>query len=162
MRTSMIGHAARAFLLLTLTASPLAAFDATGTWEGQFTCKNFNGAKTNFKMKPSTLLISQSGTAVSADIDGGSFRYNGRAMDDAKKPAEKGEIFLVQCGTDNDAGVGFAEMVRLMVKTKAEKGSFNGLSIIEGDFGSGRQFATCKYKFKRTGTTNPSVPGCSM
>jgi hypothetical protein len=147
---------------LVLSASPIYAFDATGTWTGQFSCKNFNGAKTTFKMKPSTLLIVQAGAAVKADIDGGNFLYNGSAINDAKKPDEKGEILMVQCGTDNHGGQGFAEMVRLAVKTNPGKGtgSFSGPSIIEGDFGNGYQFATCKYSFKRTGTGIPTVADC--
>jgi len=150
-----------AVVLLLVTASAVHGFDATGTWTGQFSCKHFNGEKFTFKMKPSTLLISQSGSTVTADIDG-FFRYNGAAIDDAKKPNEKGEILLIQCDTDNEAGAGFAEMNRAVVKTKPSKGtgSFSGLSIVEGDFGDGPTFGTCKYKLKRTSTADPNVPAC--
>jgi hypothetical protein len=163
MSTSIPRQGAGALLVLALTASPLYAFDATGTWAGQFSCKNFDGTKSTFKMKPSTLLIAQSGSAVKASMTGAQLLfYSGSAIDDAKKPNEKGEILLIQCGTDDNAGVGLAEMIRAAVKADPNKGkgSFSGVSTAEGDFGGGYQFSTCKYKFKRASTATPSVSDC--
>jgi hypothetical protein len=154
---------AAGFALLALTAAPLHAFQATGTWTGQFSCKDFNGEKSTFKMKPSTLLISQSGVDVRAELDG-NFRYHGTFQNDEKKPSEKGEMFLVLCGTDNNAGVDHSEMLHAIVKVNPTKGtgSFSGVSILEGDFGDGHLFGTCKFKFKLTGLPDPGVGPCQM
>jgi len=144
------------------TSAPAAhAFDATGTWEGRFSCRHFDGAKFRFEMKPSTLRISQSGSTLNVDLNDGGFRYHGQAIDDDKSP-DKGEVLLAQCGTDDVAGTGFAEMLRAVVKTRPSKGtgSFRGVSIFEGDFGGGRQFGTCKYRFKRTSTADPNAQSC--
>jgi len=151
-------RAAGALVLLAWMVSPLYAFDATGTWTGAFSCRFFDGAKSTFKMKPSTLLIAQTGSAVKASMTGTQlWFYDGSALNDDKKPNEKGEILLIQCGTDDIAGVGFAEMMRVAVKTNPDKGtgSFSGVSIPEGDFGGGNELVTCKYKFKRTSTAPP-------
>jgi hypothetical protein len=162
MRT-VVARAVRGALLVGLLAAPAFGFDATGTWEGQFSCKHFNGAKLTFKMKPSILEITHIGQDLIAELDG-DFHYRGRSQDDAKKPSEKGEAFLIQCGTDADAGMDLAEMLRAVIKTKPDKiaASFSGTSIIEADFGNGRQFGTCKYKFKRTATANPMALGCPV
>ena len=154
---------ATGLVLLALTAAPLHAFQATGTWTGQFSCKDFNGEKSTFKMKPSTTTISQSGVDVRAEIDG-NFRYHGHFINDDKKPTEKGEIFLVQCGTDNDAGDDHSEMMRAVVKVNPAKGTgtFSGFSILEGDFGDGHLFGTCKFKYKLTGLPDPGVGPCQL
>jgi hypothetical protein len=100
---------------------------------------------------------------VRAQLDG-NFRYHGAFINDDRKPTAKGEMFLVRCGTDNDAGVGPSEMLRAGVKINPDKGtgSFSGVSILEGDFGNGFVFATCKYKFKLTGLADPNVGPCQM
>jgi hypothetical protein len=93
-----------------------------------------------------------------------STRYYGTFINDDKKPNEKGELFLVQCETDNDAGADYAEMIRAVVKVNPSKGtgSLSGVSIAEGSLGNGHAFRTCKYKFKLTGLPNPNVPGCPL
>lgn len=148
--------------VLSTAALAAHAFDATGTWEGRFSCRHFDGAKFRFEMKPSTLRISQSGPTLNANLNDGGFLYHGHAIDSDKSPDEKGEVLLAQCGTDDVAGTGFAEMLRAVVKTKSSQGagSFRGVSIFEGDFGGGRQFGTCKYRFKRTSTADPNAPSC--
>lgn len=150
-------------LILLLIAPPLHAFDATGTWEGQYSCKELDdGEKFTFKMKPSTLLITQSGSTVFSSLDGDSFHYDGFAIDDLKKPGEKGEILLVDCASDDDAGAGFAEMIRAVVKTKPNKitASFSGVSVFQDVTPGFLTFGSCKYKFKRTSLTNPNVGSC--
>jgi hypothetical protein len=155
-------HAFSILAVLLLASTAALAFDATGSWIGQWSCKEFDGVKFTSKQKPSTLLITQSGSEVFADIDGGDYVHDGHAIDDAKKPAEKGEILLIECASDNDGANGFGEIVRAVVKANASKGtgSFSGTSVYQ-DAGFGfAVFGTCKYKYKRTSTTDPNLTGC--
>lgn len=147
-----------------LTAAPAArAFDATGTWIGQYSCKSRDiDGKFTFKAKPSTAFITQVGSAVRINLDS-EFFYQGTAFNDAKKPDEKGEVFVVECATDFDATTGFAETLRAAVKTKPAKGtgSLSGLSVYQDleDVGL-PEFGTCKFKYKRVDTADPGVGGC--
>jgi hypothetical protein len=155
----------RVFGLLTavlLASSAAHAFDATGTWEGQWSCKEFDGVKFTSKQKPSTLRITQNGSEVFTDIDDGSYLHDGHAINDGKKPEEKGEMVLVDCVSDDNGADGFAEQMRAAVKVNATKGSgsFKGVSVYQDVSLSGGSFGTCKYKYKRIDTANPNVAGC--
>jgi hypothetical protein len=151
------------FLAALLLASPAAhAFDATGTWEGQWSCKEFDGVKFTSKQKPSTLKITQNGSEVFTDIDNGGYIHDGHAIDDAKKPNDKGEMMLVDCVSDDNGADGFAEQIRVVVKVNAAKGtgSLSGVSQYQDASLFGSSFGTCKYKYKRISTANPNVTGC--
>lgn len=147
--------------VLVLGVTPAAhAFDVTGTWIGRWSCKGFDGEKFTSFNKTSTLKLSQTGTAIAADLDNGSFHYNAAMIADKFKP-EKGEAVFIACATDNlplaDAE---SEILRAAVKTKAGtfKASLKGLSIFEDQFGG---VGTCKYSFKRQDTLDPNVSACA-
>ena len=157
------------FRLLTLAVASLvvagvapgaSAFDLTGTWEGRWSCQGFDGAKFKAANPASTLQITQIGSVLAVNEDGGIF-YNGGAILDARSPATKGEVALVKCETDS-IPLGGPEGVILRAKVKADvakgTGSIKGLSIVESD---APEALTCKYKYKRTSTIDPGVGGCS-
>jgi hypothetical protein len=135
------------------------AFDATGTWTGAYSCAEFNGVKSKAGNKASTIEITQTGTVLAMTLNG-SFHYNGAVIPDVKKPELQGELVFIQCGTDNVPLAGAqGEIGRATVKTKANtpKASFKALSIFEDPT---ILDGTCKYSFKRTDTTDPSVTAC--
>jgi len=147
--------------MIVSAAAPAAhAFDLTGHWTGKWTCKGFDGTKFKGINKESTMAITQSGTTIAADIDGGLFSFNGLAVFDATKPNEKGEAVLVQCGTDNLPQSGDqGEIMRATVKTKLDsaKASFKSLSIFEDN---APEVGTCKYSYKRQDPNDPGVAAC--
>lgn len=152
--------------VLVFSVAPAAAQvpDLTGTWTGRWSCKSFDGTKFNEKNKASTLRITQSGGVLAAHIDGPldpQFFYNGAVIADDKKPDEKGEVVMNQCGTDNlpVAGSTESEIVRAQVKTKlnSPKASFKGTSVFEND---GPTVGTCRYSFKRLDTADPGIAAC--
>lgn len=155
---SFAGLASCVFVL-SIAVPSVHAFDVTGTWVGKWSCKGFDGEKFTDGNPTSTMLITQTGDTMAIDLDGGSYRYNGRAITDVAKP-DKGEAVLASCAIDNQPGVnGLGELVRLAVKTKSGvvKASLKGLSIYEN---TPDVVGTCKYSFKRTSETNPNVLGC--
>jgi hypothetical protein len=164
-------------VLLVLGASPLAhaggaalGYDLTGTWTGAIKCKSFDtGGKVKFTLTPLALLISQNGLAIGmlADYGGLSDRYVAVANPDVKKPLEKGELALVVCGTNDQVGddSDFDEIGRLTVKAKPAvvKAKLAGTSIFSDPGVLAPEAGTCKWKFTRTGTTDPGVPtSCGM
>lgn len=140
--------------------------DLSGTWEGSWSCKIFNGAKDTESNKNSTLQITQAGTTFAVDMDSGGFHWNGALIPDAKNTADKagkGEVVLIQCGTDNLPLVGpEGEIFRASVKTKlnSPRATLTGASIF--DSGSARHLVgTCKYTYKRTSlTTSTTIGAC--
>ena len=157
------GHVVRALLAVALAAPSVHAFDASGSWAGQYSCKLFNGTSSQVKTNPSTLTIAQSGTSVVVSLDN-TVSYDGYAIDDLKKGTVKGAVFLTRCGTDNLPAQGNAEILRAAVKVSATAGTgtLAGVSVFDGDLGTGngQQFGTCKYKYKRTSKTSPKLVGC--
>jgi hypothetical protein len=147
-------------LLAAAAVAPGAsAFDLTGSWEGRWSCKGFDGAKFDASNPESTLQITQTGPVLAVREDGG-IPYNGGAIFDTKSPTTKGEIALVKCETDNvPLGGPEGVIIRAKVKADAEKGtgSFKGLSIVES---GAPEVLTCKYVYKRTSTANPAVAAC--
>ena len=138
--------------------------DLTGTWQGKWTCKSFDGVKFNEGNKTSTLQITQlSTTTFAADLDNGDFHYNGALIPAVKNTADKAgkaEAIMNQCPTDNLPLAGNeGEIIRVSVKTKPNdfKASLKGLSIFEnGDPSLG----TCKYSFKRKSPTGQTIAAC--
>lgn len=161
MRTSRLLAAAACSLLVSVAIpSTGSAFDLTGTWTGSWSCQDFDGSKFKEGNGNSTLLITQNGNEIAANLDGGDFLYNGGAIPDAQKPDEKGEVVLIQCGTDNLPFAGpEAEIVRAKVKTKLAggQGSLKGVSFFENDL---VLLGTCKYNFKRQDVADPNVSRC--
>jgi len=157
------GHVVRALLAVALAAPSVHAFDASGVWSGQYSCKLFNGTTAQVTSTPSSLAISQSGSTVVVSLDN-AVSYAGYAIDDGKKGVAKGQMFLTRCGTDNLPAQGNAEILRAAVKASAaaDAGTLVGFSVLDGDLGAGngRQFGTCKYKYKRTSRTSPKLIGC--
>jgi hypothetical protein len=145
-------------LLVTVIVAPARAFDATGTWLGKWSCKDFDGKKFSEGNPESTLQISQNDDVLAIDLDGGSYRYNGRSLNDAAKP-EKGEAVFASCAIDNQPFVGgLSEIIRVAIKTKpgALKATLKGQSIFE----NGASVGNCKYTFKRVSDQNPNVSDC--
>ena len=122
--------------------------------------------KFNDKDNDSTLRITQSGTTLIAHINGPpmKFFYNGAVIPADKKPAERGEALLNQCGTDNLplAGDDESEILRATVRTKTDstKASFRAISIYENTGEFGPSAGTCRYSYKRVETADPGLAGC--
>lgn len=137
------------------------AFDLTGTWEGKWTCQGFDGESFKSSNKESTLLITQTGNTIAASLDNGVFVYNGGAISDVQNPEKRGEAAFAACPNDNlPLATGESEIIRLKVKVRPETGTgaLTGLSIVESEF---PDVLTCKYKFKRTSTTDPNLLACT-
>lgn len=146
-------------------ASGASAFDLTGTWAGRWSCQGYDGSKFRSSSKDSVLRVTQTGSSLAVDLDDGLYRYNGGAIFDDKSPTTKGEIALVQCGTDNvpfDGPEG--EIVRAKVKADAAKGtgSLKGVSLVEFSDIEITDVLTCKYSYKRISTEDPAVPPCAV
>jgi len=144
-------------LLSAAVIHPVHAFDMSGNWKGKWSCKGFDGEKYPDVEKNSTMVITQIGNTIRADIDGG-FYCNGMAIPDSAKPDEKGEVLLISCGTDNVPMNTPEEIIRASVKTKPGtfKASFKGLSIYDDD----NEVETCKYSHKRVNQDPTNVPPC--
>ncbi|HYD47229.1 MAG TPA: hypothetical protein VEB21_02715 [Terriglobales bacterium] len=130
-----------------LTVSTAYGLDAQGTWAGKVTCKHFDGDKGKSVYENFILKITQTGTTIYADLDGGDYRYFGTAIPSIKD-AEVGEIGITLCQTgDSDA-----EVARLALKNDRLKGE----SIYRWS-GSNEN---CTWKFVRISTADPLVGPC--
>ena len=153
-----------ALLFVLALAFPLSAhaFDLTGTWEGKYTCKGFDGEKYSFTV-PGTLEITQTGTvlALALPFDGGADAYNGVGIDDTAKPLQ-GAAYFVHCGVTDVPGMGeggLDETGFAKIKTKENgTGSFKATTTYY--LGAPREVATCKWSYKRIDTADPVVPSC--
>jgi len=157
-----VNFAARLAIALALVAAPAGAIDLTGTWEGTFSCKSFDGtaAPQNFKNKDSVMLIAQTDATFIAQLDEVD-HYNGAVIDDASDTTARGEAVMNHCGTDalpllDSPG----EIVRLKAKVDPEKGTgtLSGDSIFEMP----GLVMSCKFKFKRTNLTPNKFGGCPV
>ena len=155
----MLRTALVAALLTALTPMPGSALDLTGTWEGKWKCKIFAaGVKEKLAEKDSLMRITQTGNTLAIHLDAVD-RYAGVAVEDAVKP-EKGEAGMVTCTTNNDLAEfgGWDEMIHFKAKAKMNgKGVLKGRSVWSDP---GPHIATCSYKYKRTSTADPQIPGC--
>ena len=147
-----------------LLAFPLSAqaFDLTGTWEGKYVCKGFDGGKFSFSI-PGTLEITQVGNDIDLQLPftGGADVYRGVPIEATGKP-EQGAVYFAHCGISDVPGTGengFDETGFANVKTKA-----NGDGIFKATTTffllAPPEVAGCKWKYKRVSTVNPNVPGC--
>lgn len=156
----MLRLALLAFCAALAAAAPSHAFDLTGTWQGKQTCRGFDfvGLGAKFTLDDD-IAISQAGDEVFVRI--GDSDYTGRKIDDPGKP-ERGRLYLVRCTTDNVPGTEtegeWDETADFTVKTKATgSGTIKGFSTFIDFEGIG----SCKWKFKRTGSADPVVTGCT-
>lgn len=142
------------------------AFDLTGNWTGRWTCQGFDGARFVDANLTSTMAITQTGDTLYVSIDNGGFRYNGAAVSDTVRPAQKGEVALVACGTDVFPMAGSeAEMMRakIALKPTGAVGVFKGASIFEGPATATPTppyVGSCKYVYKRIDQVNPNITPC--
>ena len=148
----------RLILLLAaaFVAVPAGAIDLTGTWVGTFNCSEFDGEKNKFSQKGEVLLITQVGNVLNIDWDGSPIA--GIAINDVKKPDEKGAAALVDCETTTDLAIpGYAELANLTAKVNRPKGkgSLKGTSVYTQD---GDSTGQCKWNFKLMNTADPAVP----
>jgi hypothetical protein len=136
-------------------AVPAGAIDLTGTWVGTFNCAEFDGEKHKFSQKGEILLITQVGNAL--NIDWGGNPIAGIAIDDIKKPDDKGAAALVDCDTTTDPTSGYSELANLKAKVNRPKGkgSLKGTSVYTQD---GSATGQCKWSFKLENTADPLVP----
>jgi hypothetical protein len=153
--------------LLTVAVAALAAatsahaVDLTGTWNGKYTCTQFDGSSSKVTSPPdSVLLIDQTGATLSAIIDAGSGgTYRGATIDATAKPDAQGEAVFNACQTDAvPFSGGTGELVRLKVKVDPEKGTgtLSGVSYFETQ----TYLLTCKLKYKRVSTAPTKFGGC--
>jgi hypothetical protein len=156
----------RAAVLVVLALAlplPSLAIDLTGTWEGKYTCKGFEGEKFSFTVV-GTLEITQTGADLALRVAGVD-EYNGVAIDDARKPETAGTAYFVHCGTSDVPGTGlggFDETGFAKLKANASGGgSFKATTnafFSEAPIGAGN----CKFSFKRTSTDDPGVLACDQ
>jgi hypothetical protein len=148
-----------AVVLLGLSATHAAAVDMTGTWEGEAVCKGFFAGEKFKETFSGNVLITQSGTDLNLDFVG--FLYNGGIINDAKNPDKKGQGSIVFCGTTAEPLGDYNEIGHLTVQIGANKSTFKATSVFTvASSGEIVDVATCKWKFTRTNTADPGVPGC--
>jgi hypothetical protein len=152
----LAAHAAA--LALLVPAAPLHAFDLTGTWEGTASCKSFfEGTASRAKVSVA-IEISQSGDSLAVRLGG--FSFNGRALEDADN-ADKGEVVLSLCGTDDLPLLGRGTLVRARASTRPESGAGKLQALlITDDSNPVPLVSTCKWRLERTATADPSVAPC--
>jgi hypothetical protein len=145
-----------------LLAAPAAAIDLTGTWEGSFKCAEFDGSKFKFKDTDEILEITQSGTVLNVlwtTTSPDPTPIQGIAIDDDKKPDQKGSAAMIDCDTTTDLTSGYGEIANLQAsvnRTKG-KGKLKGKSIytVGGDV-----VGECKWSFKLMDLADPGATGC--
>lgn len=141
-------------------ATSAHAVDLTGTWNGSYSCVNFDGTTTKNKTKDSVLLIVQTGGTLSAIIDDGAGgTYRGATIDATAKPGEQGEAVFNFCSTDSfPLADSASELVRLKAKVNPEKGTgtLSGVSYFEQP----GNMLTCKLKYKRVSSAPTKFGGC--
>jgi hypothetical protein len=146
-----------AIAIAALAAASAGAIDLTGTWNGKYSCQDFDGDYAKFKSSESVLRIVQTGTTLVASIDGGAGTYDGAVIDSTAKPAQEGEAVLNLCLT-SAAPLGGGELFKIKAKVDPEKGTgtISGVSHYEG----GTVVNTCKLKYKRVSTDPGKVDTC--
>lgn len=148
-----------AALLAVATWIPAAhAVNLTGSWLGQQSCTRFDGSSSSFKLKPSVMLITQTGHSMVVRVDGVN-GYNGFVIDDAKKPDAKGQVSVILCTTDNMPGSPDGGQI-LIAKVKANPAK--GTASLSGSSGfeSSANVGICKWSYKRTDTADPAALVC--
>jgi len=148
------------FSLLALGASPAAALDLTGTWEGTFKCSVFDGFKDKFKEPGEILRITQVGDDLNIEWLG-TADQSGVAIADLKSPDTKGAAALSDCETHADLATGYSEIAVLKAKVNRSKGKgkLKGTSIWSEE---GAVIGDCKWKFKLVDPSDPGVLGCPV
>jgi hypothetical protein len=139
---------------LLLVATPAAAFDLTGHWEGSWTCSGFEyGVKTKEVDRESTIAITDFGNGVlAARVDNAP--WLGIAIYDDGN-TDRGEVAMVHCGSDANLESGsFTEISRFRVSTSGERGTLSGISLYSKH---GLHIATCQYRLTRVDTVNPGL-----
>lgn len=160
------------------------AFDMTGTWKGKWTCRvQENGTPITIANNASIMKITQIGSSVHVDLDGGEFLYNGWAGADNDN-ADRGATTVVECRT-KPRSANYNEIISAEVKAPsgAGGGQFNGTSAYNSTdvstplgcspldprcastFDSTDTVNTdiggiCRYTFKRVSSTDPGVGPC--
>src|SRR5262245_54734089 len=100
---------ALAATLVVATTGPALAADATGTWSGRSTCWQKGRAPVRKKVRNrSTMLISQSGAALSVDIDGTA--YCGESHD-SNRSGTRARGRAARC---TDGGTAFADLSEVL------------------------------------------------
>jgi hypothetical protein len=141
-----------------IPASPAAAVDLTGTWTGKTVCKVYVGTSFTAKITDQTVIITQSGTDLNMERTPSGFPYDGKVVNDTKKPTTKGQASFTLCSTtpDNHAINELGRITKIAVKVGAVKATFTAVSF-QANITS---VETCTWKYKRTDATDPAVPGC--
>lgn len=147
--------AALALALASLTASPAAALDLTGTWQGKYTCTEYDGTRSKFTVKDDVLLISQVADVLAVDSEN---PFTGVPIADEDFPETRGEAKLARCTTDNVVSNGGDEVARLQVKIDRVKGKgkLKAVSIYTFPGGVG----SCSWSYKLVDPADPGAAGC--
>jgi hypothetical protein len=152
-------------MVVGVVANPAAAYDATGSYTGKYSCKgDLEGVPNNKDnyVSEGSVEITQSGNSVGVLLFG-AYLYNGfQILKADPTKSNKGELGLAFCGTDDLIGpssTDFDELGRFKVSTKPDsgKGKLTGVSTYT-TFGGSVGIYTCKWSFKRTSTVDPAVP----
>lgn len=139
--------------LVLVLATPVAAFDLTGTWTGTRKCKFFDAGVRSKVDREGTVVITQSANSVGFRSDiGSSHLYHGIANFGTEKP-DKGELSVRHCDNHMDAAP-FDAIGRFTVSTKPgrAKATISGISIVANDTVLSPSHGTCKWKLTRTTT----------
>ena len=145
---------AAAFAALVPQAAP--AFDITGTWTGKWKCVGMSNGQKSTSFEPSSsAAVTQVGDVFGATIDG-DLDYAGIAIADGGNAA-KGAVGIIHCGTGDALATqpAYSEFGNWKVSTRGDKGTLSGVTVWSSN---PQHIATCKYKYKRTDTTDPGVP----
>jgi hypothetical protein len=147
------GSMAVAAALVAAGAGPALAVDATGTWSGQWSCRQKAGATViRTGQQAGTMLIAQRGAAVFIAMDGTA--YQGRCHDSARNPS-RATCSAVRSTTDGQAFTHPAEALTLKIRINDARGtaSIRAQSTVQNAGGEGH----CSYRFSRTSREDPGV-----
>jgi hypothetical protein len=148
--------------IVIVVTTPARAYEISGIWTGTWSCVGLgtDHGKISIKTANSTLFVFQSGKYVNLERDGFA-PYHGLAIADPVKPT-KGELGILGCGTgDSFQTLAIHEAGRLAVSTNPATGkaTLRGSSVETFSF-LADAVMTCKWSYKRSVVSFPSVPDC--
>jgi len=136
------------------------AFDATGTWDGGWTCRvQHNGTPVTFTKEAIVMKITQQGSTVYVDADNDKYHYGGWAGADTEN-AGRGAVTLVECRT-SPTSTAFNEVISATVKASSRGGKLTGISAYSFIAPPDTDISgMCKLSFRRTSAADPGVGPC--
>lgn len=145
------GSMAVAAALVAAGAGPARAVDATGTWSGQWSCRQKDGARViRTGQQAGTMLITQRGAAVFIAIDGTA--YQGRSQDSERNPS-RATCSAVRSTTDGQAHPAEALTLKIRINDARGMTKIRAQSTVQNARGEEH----CSYRFSRTSREDPGI-----